>query len=231
VNLAPRRRLPALEALLEQGRIIRPPPDVVRARALARARAILAATPEIADPPPSPAPGRGGLRIVFAATVAMAVGAVAAAAALQGGPFVRLASAPTPSAPPAPPDRRTAVSVGADPAVVCEARAPTSRAARAPRPGRASEAQETYAAELELLQRAQVAFASGDFVETLAIVAKHGRRFPNGRLSEEREVFRIRSLIGAGQVDQAHRAAAAFTRRFPRSVLLQRIQLPARLTD
>jgi hypothetical protein len=56
------------------------------------------------------------------------------------------------------------------------------------------------------------------------VVARHAHRFPNGRLSEEREAFRIRSLVGSGQTDEGRRAVTAFARRFPRSVLLPRLQ-------
>jgi hypothetical protein len=84
-------------------------------------------------------------------------------------------------------------------------------------------AQESYAAELDLLTRAQVAYAAREFSEVLARVAEHGRKFPNGRLTEEREALRIRALEGAGRAEEARRAAAAFESRFPRSIMLPRL--------
>jgi hypothetical protein len=99
------------------------------------------------------------------------------------------------------------------------------------RTARSVAVQESYAAELELLQRAQAAYASQDYHETLALVGKHGRRFPNGRLSEEREALRVRSLAASGQVDEERRAVAAFIHRFPRSVLLSRLQGSSNATD
>lgn len=79
-------------------------------------------------------------------------------------------------------------------------------------------------AEVELLQRAQHAYASGDFTNTLALVAQHARRFPGGPLAEECEALRVRSLLSSGRGDDARRAGAAFAARFPRSVLLTRIE-------
>jgi len=56
------------------------------------------------------------------------------------------------------------------------------------------------------------------------LIAEHARRFPNGRLAEEREALRVRSLADSGRMADARRAVAAFGARFPRSVLLPRLQ-------
>jgi hypothetical protein len=69
-----------------------------------------------------------------------------------------------------------------------------------------------------------VAFAGRDFTGALAASAEHARRFPGSWLAEEREALRVRSLDGAGRRDEAHRAAAAFGERFPRSALLSRLR-------
>ena len=95
---------------------------------------------------------------------------------------------------------------------------------QAPALARPASAQESYAAELALLQRAHATYAVRDFSGTLILVAEHARRFPNGRLSEEREGLRVESLAGSGRVDETRRAVAAFARRFPRSVLLPRLR-------
>jgi hypothetical protein len=84
-------------------------------------------------------------------------------------------------------------------------------------------ARKLYAAELALLGRAQSWFGRHDFGRALALVAEHTRRFPNGRLAEEREALRVRALAGAGRTDEARRAASSFAERFPRSVLLPRL--------
>jgi hypothetical protein len=92
---------------------------------------------------------------------------------------------------------------------------------RPPRP--ASPKADPFTAELDLLQRAHGAYTRRDFSAALKLVAEHARRFPNGPLAEQREALRVRSLLGAGRTDEAHRAAAAFKVRFPRSVLLPRV--------
>jgi hypothetical protein len=57
----------------------------------------------------------------------------------------------------------------------------------------------------------------------LSHIAEHARRFKDGRLTEEREALRVKSLAGLGRSDEARRAAAAFRARFPRSVLLSAV--------
>ncbi len=84
-------------------------------------------------------------------------------------------------------------------------------------------AAESYAKELRILEPARRAVARGDFVTALAGVADHERRFPNGRLAEEREALRVRALIGQHRGDEARRAADSFRKTFPKSVLLSGI--------
>jgi hypothetical protein len=95
---------------------------------------------------------------------------------------------------------------------------------RAQRQVRSLTPRESYAAELGLLQRAQAAYARRDLSGALALAAEHSRRFPDGRLAEEREALRVRSLAASGRGADARRAVAAFARRFPHSVLLPRLQ-------
>jgi len=208
-----------VEALLARGRILKPVPDVVRARSLARARAAVAAA---VTPAPELVPGRWRrlLPVALAASIALVVGAAGAVAALHSrspqspvpAPLLRPAVVPPARSPlPASPPAAPAAAMQED---------ATDKPLRSARP---LSAQESYAAELGLLQRAQVAYAGRDFPGALALVAEHGRRFPNGRLAEEREALRVRSLAGAGRADEAARAAAGFAARFPRSVLLPRL--------
>jgi len=84
-----------------------------------------------------------------------------------------------------------------------------------------SSAADAYALELRVLERARAAVASGDFSAALRAVANHQRRFPAGRLQEEREALRVKALSGLGRSDEARRAAERFRERFPRSVLSQ----------
>jgi hypothetical protein len=207
---------PTLEDLLERGRAIRPVPDVVRARTLARARALVAAA---ITPAPEPVIGfwRRALPVAVAAAVALTVGVAGAVTALRSrtpqppAPVI-LPRAPVavPAFPPAP---------GA-PVTAAESDTPAPPPARTARP---LSPQESYAAELALLQRAQASYAASEFALALAQVVEHSRRFPHGRLTEEREALRIRSLVGAGRKADATRAAESFARRFPRSVLLPRL--------
>lgn len=211
-----------LEEVVERGRRVPPAPDVVRARLLARARSAIAAAE--ANPPLAaivvlrPAPR--GQRIALAAAVTLALATVGAAAALHerapGFPEVDPTVRRNPEAPPVPPSA---------PQPSVEKPAPTSApGARAARLHRAVSPQESYAAELRLLQRAQSEYTSQDFPDALVLVAEHARRFPNGRMAEEREALRVRSLAGAGRGDEARRALITFGEHFPHSALLPRLR-------
>ena len=201
-----------VQAVLERGRTIRRLPDGVRARALTRARAAVVSEPRALTMAAMPVPGRR-FRIALAASLAVAVGAAGATAALRTTVFSRDRGTPSPAAIATPPVTATVVPLAADPEP-----APPARASRF------TAAQESYRAEVGLLQRAQAAYVNRNFGGALALVAEHGRRFPNGRLAEEREALRVRSLVAAGRRGEARRAATVFAHRFPRSVLLPRLQ-------
>jgi hypothetical protein len=228
---------PELEAFLEHRTIERRVPPELRARALAGARAIVAAEGAIAPPllqrpsatlPTAVARGRGRFRIALAASIAVAGAAVGVMAALQG-PSARAPQMTSPGAPspvrgvPAP-----SFSPSSEPGTPPAQRALPSTS---PRPARTTAKDEPFTAELDLLQRAHGAYTRRDFSVTLAQLAEHARRFPNGRLAEQREALRVRSLIGSGRADEAHRAAAAFAVRFPRSVLLPRLEETAKAQE
>ena len=74
--------------------------------------------------------------------------------------------------------------------------------------------------ELRLLQQARAAVAREDFLLAIQLLAEHARRFKTGRLVEEREALRVKSLAGLGRRGAARRAAADFEANFPRSPLL-----------
>jgi hypothetical protein len=74
------------------------------------------------------------------------------------------------------------------------------------------------------MRAAHTAYAAHAFANALVLVSEHARRFPAGLLAEEREALRVRCLLGSGRTSDAQRAATAFSTRFPRSVLLPRIQ-------
>ena len=94
----------------------------------------------------------------------------------------------------------------------------------APRPSSPSDGGDAYALELALLQRARAAVASGKFSTALDAITEHQRRFPTGRLREEREALRVKALAGLGRNDEARLAAKRFRERFPQSVLSNRIE-------
>jgi hypothetical protein len=222
---------PAQEALLARARVIRRLPDAVRERVLARARATVAARAAFAPTRAAAAPARSPwLRGALAAGMLLAIGAAGAAVALRGrAPYpVGSARAPRPLAVLSPPGVALSPLTAAPSSPTA---APSSPLAPQPtpiakpqHPGPPAGVRDSYEAELDLLQRAQSAYAGRDFPSTLVLVAEHARRFPNGRLAEEREALRVRSLAGSGRTGEARRATDAFADRFPRSVLLPRLR-------
>ncbi len=213
-----------VNAVIERGRQIRRAPDVVRARLLARARASVVsgeAAPSFVLAPPLPRV-RMGVRLAVAAIVLMAFGA-GAAAALHARAVPSEEAAPVFVPSPASP-----AVLAPPPEIIIPPRHTASRPAH---PHRLSSPQESYAAEVALLQRAQSEYAIRAFANALVLVSEHAHRFPNGRLAEEREALRVRSLAGSHRGDEARRALVTFERRFPRSVLLPRLQEVARIAE
>lgn len=214
-----------MRLLLERAKSIPELPSAVRARVLARASASASAStalPSVRPLDPIPARPRFALaKLAPALPVAIAIGVGALAlshrrpsAMTTGTTHPTNAPVLAPVEPFEPPAALTAPSAVA-PIVPKPAPERSSRATAPP---------ESYAAELSLLRRAHTAYAARDFSGALGFVAEHARRFPNGRLAEEREALRVRSLASSGRTTEAQRAAAAFANRFPRSVLLPRIQ-------
>jgi len=229
-NIEDRMTEEELAVVMAEGRQILRAPDVVRARLLARAReAIAASNRAVPVMVPTTVSTWRTWRVATAAGAVLVLSAAGAGAALytraprvvpvEPGPAER---ATTPRSRPV---KRPVVQ-----AVAVEMTAPEPVAEAATPPPRVRHArqlltpQESYAAELRLLQGAQSDYTSQDFPDALVLLAEHARRFPEGRLAEEREALRIRSLEGAGRGDEARHALAAFGRRFPRSALLPRLQ-------
>jgi hypothetical protein len=214
---------PELHALMARGRLIEPLPVPVRARALDRARAISDAAAESRQIVVS---RRRRLPIALAAAFALAAITASAIAAFRGlGAFgsapvqsrrALVAQAGVPAIEPPP-------VVVQDPPSIAPTVAPLAPPARVRHAGRPATVREAYAAELELLSRAQTAYAAGAFADALSLVMDHARHFPNGKLAEEREALRVKLLDGVGRVEEARHAAAAFADRFPRSVMLPRL--------
>jgi len=220
---------PETKALLAEERAIPPHDDALRARVISRAEEAVKLGPPVPHPLGAPPAGMSK-GLIMTAGVAL-VGGIAAVVYLTSGsaptPPAAVAPAPTPAAvapaptisapepagrtePPAPTDAQRAT------------RAPEEPVSAGPRPS-VSSRQDRGVEELQLLSRARKADARGDFPEVLALASEHERTFPAGRLAEEREVLRVRALVGLGRTEQARRAAARFHRQFPRSVLLHKV--------
>jgi hypothetical protein len=216
---------PEVRALLDEERPVPPLPATVRARALARARASLVAGPATASTSAASLSPARGTRVRWAAAVVLTcLGSAAVGAAayqLHGRaetapvrPVLVAAPAPAPAHLPA---ELPTVEPQPEPA-------PEATAPEGPRLSKAEAAR----AELKLLRQARAAVAREDFTAALRPIAEHTRRFKDGRLAEEREALRVKSLAGLGRTEEARRAAAAFKARFPRSVLLPAVsRMPA----
>jgi hypothetical protein len=203
---------PEVQALLDRERQISVLPAAARTRMLSRARAALAAG-VARQPIPSRAPA--AVRWAAAAGLACVAAAAAGAAAYSVGVRARPVAPPGVAAPPAV----SAASHGSagDELIVnlLPLPVPNAKVTRtAAGAGRA---------ELRLLEQARAAVAREDFMAALQLLIEHARRFRTGRLVEEREALRVRSLAGLGRRGAARRAAADFEASFPRSPLLPSI--------
>lgn len=109
---------------------------------------------------------------------------------------------------------RPAVAIQASP----EAHAPTPSAAR-------RSDVDTLGAERALIESGRARLARGDATGALAMLDEHARRFPNARLSEEREALAIQALVNAGRHDEAKARAAAFRTKWSTSVYLPAVDV------
>lgn len=207
---------PEVRALLEREREIPPLSSAQRARALARARAALAA-PVAATVASSRA--TGARRWAAAAAAILASTAVAAAAYEVHARFWPAKPAPAESSSVVPVRPALSLKPPVPTNVVAPPPAEEPRPVAIPAPQAPSKAEATRA-ELRLLREARAAVARRDFAGAMTPITEHARRFENGRLVEEREALRVKALAGLGRTEEARRAAASFRARFPRSVLL-----------
>ncbi len=216
----PRSELPPEgEALLAHERAALPIAAEVRQRLLARA--------EQASLQPASAPQpQTGPRAFLRRPLWLAIAAVSGLAAVAG--IVQLLE-PAPAEPPlvpavpSPSASEPAHPLGPSPESPAPPPSTSPAPAPAPEPPARSAASVRSADtvdELELLGRARQANSRGDFATVLGLVTEHAQRYPRGRLVEEREVLRVKALVGLGRSEQAQKAAARFRKQFPRSVLL-----------
>lgn len=209
-----------LERLLAAERDLPPLPPELRARVTERARV----TAPAANVTPSSFFGRPWL----VAAAALVVAAVAVAALQRLGSDAPVSSLPASSAHethgPAPSAASTDAPVETAPGKPAHATEPrTTTKSDRDAPPRRSTSADAQSLELGILQRARAAVAGGNFSAALAAIAEHHRRFPSGILREEREALRVKALQGAGNTDEARKAARRFRETFPNSVLSPRL--------
>jgi hypothetical protein len=166
-----------IRALLESERAIQPLAAAVRARAVGRARAALVVGAiDGARAQAEGTPLGRALATCLSVAAALAIGAGTYQLRAHLGERALAASArpitPRPAA------------AAADAAAVEAARL-------GPRPSFPAVRQEA-----RLLRLARSAMARQDFAAALALLAEHARRFRDGSLAEEREVLRLRAMVG-----------------------------------
>lgn len=204
-----------IQALLQGERDATGPSAEVRHRVFERLEGTLgyvdvdsggAGTP--ASAPPSVRPGVG--TFVAGALLGSAATLVIQAALLSPVP------PPAREVPTKPTPVHTA-TVTPEPAPPVPAPAVQPPAAPAP-PLRPPPAVDTTARERVLIERARTALGRDRPEQGLAALDEHTRRFPRGRLREERDALRVAGLAQLGRHDDAIKAAGRFTRRFPNSL-------------
>lgn len=209
---------PEVEALLSEERIIAPQSDEVRERILRRARAV-----DREGLPRRPASNRTLVLALAAAFTAVAVGANAYLARRRAGD-VTTATRAEASAVPVLASRETETIQQAGAGVEALGPQPiTATSVSGAEPNRESRDHESLGGEVLLLQRARQALARNEFSSAFAALATHERRFPSGRLAEEREALKVSALLGLDRREDAQRVAAEFRKRFPHSVLLPKM--------
>jgi hypothetical protein len=220
---------PEMESLLAKERNVLPESAELRARVMTRARAAI----REAHGAPVRSSWQRRVPLLVAAALLTAFAAAAVAAwrglprAVDQGPSVLLLPRGAQKAraralqPPIPTTEPLLLPQKTDSKSAPPERGNVVAAARGSLAGDASDA---YALELGLLQRARAGVASGEFSTALEAIAEHQRRFPSGRLREEREALRVKALAGLGRNEEARLAAKRFRERFPQSVLSGRIE-------
>jgi hypothetical protein len=211
---------PEIAALLASERSIEPEPEAVRRRALLRARAAA----RWQNGKPGPSAGRWGFwgripPVAAAAAICLVITALSAAVLRATRRTAEPAASPRQPEPACAPV--TSAKETHHPAAAASAEVEAEPETKTEPVGAARSAfrEEGYAGELRLLQPARQAVSSGNFAVALSSIAAHERRFPHGRLAEERDALRVKALRGLGRADDARRAAADFRKQFPRSVL------------
>jgi hypothetical protein len=124
-------------------------------------------------------------------------------------------------APPTPPAKRRVV-IRATKRPVPESSSPDRQLA--PEDDLPLPAGSSLAVEQALVERARSALVRSRPADALAALDQHERRFPDGKLAEEREAIRVLALAADGEHEQARKSAKRFRKRYPRSLLLPAVE-------
>jgi hypothetical protein len=229
-------------ALLLVERDISPQPELVRRRALLRARTALWHARGLSDVQP----GRLSMwkRLRFLAVAALCATSALAAwltiepASLSDGPPIVVTSptrnavskqSPQFTATPSEPNSQQQFSPQPTESEL-NAKRSTRQPSTAPRTRAVGTQKGTASEELALLDRARRAVVAGDFDIALRAIQRHARSYPKSQLGEEREALRVKALKGAGLAKRATEAARDFESRYPKSVLAPELNKSHRTT-
>jgi hypothetical protein len=135
---------------------------------------------------------------------------------------VMRASEPERAAPVPSPAKSVVVPPPVDSAKAIEKSADLEKPAVTAEPPKAERETEPET-ELRAMQRAQDALRSNPS-EALAICNQSAQLFPRGMFGQERELIAIEALKNLGRTDEANRRAAQFTKAFPKSTGIRRLE-------
>jgi len=177
-----------------------------------------------ASPPAPAAPGIAPWKAALGAVVAFGLGVAAGGAARRPAPPDPAPPSSDASAVPvAPSESVSTPAPSLEPPLVPAPRTSADAHAGAPALPSATTSSppaSSLADEQALVDRARAALARGRAPDALAAVDEHQRRFPRGRLAEEREILAIQALVAAGRSADARLRAARFRTTFPKSLYL-----------
>jgi len=91
-------------------------------------------------------------------------------------------------------------------------------------PRRQASSADSFAEEVAILSKATSELRAGKASEGLRLLDEHERKFPSGRLTEERRAARIQALCALGKLPEAEVELARLKQSSPRSPHLARAQ-------
>jgi hypothetical protein len=172
-----------------------------RRQVRARSRALLATT--------APAAPNASSRAMSPSLPPAAVASSTVPAPVAEAPAAMPAVAPTPVAAPPPVESRHARPASPH---------PSDDGVPATKP---PETAEELADENALIEAARAALGARDAGSAVGLLERHARLHPAGQMEEEREALWVQALAAKGDGAAARARAAAFRRRFPRSIQLE----------